>query len=106
MLVQIFPVSKSGIDAMHGGLMVIRDVTDKRMSEQLKADFFANAGHELKTPLTAISGFAELLENGLVPKDKKDYYIGKILTEAKRMSTIISDILEISSLEIRPQPRK
>ena len=85
--------------AMHGGLMVIRDVTDKRMSEQLKADFFANAGHELKTPLTAISGFAELLENGLVPKDKKDYYIGKILTEAKRMSTIISDILEISSLE-------
>lgn len=99
LLVQIFPVSKSGIDAMHGGLMVIRDVTDKRMSEQLKADFFANAGHELKTPLTAISGFAELLENGLVPKDKKDYYIGKILTEAKRMSTIISDILEISSLE-------
>ena len=96
LLVQIFPVSKSGIDAMHGGLMVIRDVTDKRMSEQLKADFFANAGHELKTPLTAISGFAELLENGLVPKDKKDYYIGKILTEAKRMSTIISDILEIS----------
>lgn len=106
LLVQIFPVSKSGIDAMHGGLMVIRDVTDKRMSEQLKADFFANAGHELKTPLTAISGFAELLENGLVPKDKKDYYIGKILTEAKRMSTIISDILEISSLEIRQQPRK
>lgn len=99
LLVQVFPVSKSGIDAMHGGLMVIRDVTDKRMSEQLKADFFANAGHELKTPLTAISGFAELLENGLVPKDKKDYYIGKILTEAKRMSTIISDILEISSLE-------
>ena len=97
LLVQVFPVSKSGIDAMHGGLMVIRDVTDKRMSEQLKADFFANAGHELKTPLTAISGFAELLENGLVPKDKKDYYIGKILTEAKRMSTIISDILEIST---------
>lgn len=62
---QVFPVSKSGIDAMHGGLMVIRDVTDKRMSEQLKADFFANAGHELKTPLTAISGFAELLETDL-----------------------------------------
>lgn len=99
LMVQIFPVSKSGIDAMHGGLMVVRDITEKRMSEQLKADFFANAGHELKTPLTAISGFAELLENGLVPKDKKDYYIGKILTEAKRMSTIISDILEISSLE-------
>ena len=99
LMVQIFPVSKSGIDAMHGGLMVVRDITEKRMSEQLKADFFANAGHELKTPLTAISGFAELLENGLVPKDKKDYYIGKILTESKRMSTIISDILEISSLE-------
>ena len=99
LMVQIFPVSKSGIDAMHGGLMVVSDITEKRMSEQLKSDFFANAGHELKTPLTAISGFAELLENGLVPKDKKDYYIGKILTEAKRMSTIISDILEISSLE-------
>ena len=82
MLVQIFPVSKSGIDAMHGGLMVIRDVTDKRMSEQLKADFFANAGHELKTPLTAISGFAELLENGLVLRirrilHRKNSYRGK-----------------------------
>ncbi len=99
LLIQILPVSKSGIQEIHGALMVIRDVTEKRMSEQLKQDFFANAGHELKTPLTAISGFAELLENGLVQKDKRDYYISRILSEAQRMSTIISDILEISSLE-------
>ncbi len=97
--VQVFPVSGSGTEAIHGGLMVIRDITEKRMADQLRQDFFANAGHELKTPLTAITGFAELLENGLVPQDKKDYYIGKILAEAKRMSTIISDILEISALE-------
>ena len=89
-----------------GGLMVIRDITEKRMSEQLRQDFFANAGHELKTPLTAISGFAELLENGLIPQDKKDYYIGRILTEANRMSTIISDILEISALESKNLPEE
>lgn len=99
LMIQIFPVGDAGGFQQNSGLMVVRDITEKRMSEQLKQDFFANAGHELKTPLTAITGFAELLENGLVPKDKKDYYIGKILAEAKRMSTIISDILEISALE-------
>lgn len=98
LIVQMFPVLKSD-DRDKCALMVIRDITEKRMSEQLRQDFFANAGHELKTPLTAITGFAELLANGLVPKDKKDYYISKILTEANRMSTIISDILEISALE-------
>lgn len=82
-----------------GGLMVLIDVTDKRQAEKMRQDFFANAGHELKTPLTAIIGFAELFENGLVAPDKRDDYMSKIVYEARRMSAIISDILEISSLE-------
>jgi len=100
LLVQVFPVSKSGIDAMHGGLMVIRDVTDKRMSEQLKADFFANAGHELKTPLTAISGFAttEILSPPLITKSPLGMNISsplstvQILTLPLRLSTLLKAV--------------
>ena len=99
LLVQVFPVSKSGIDAMHGGLMVIRDVTDKRMSEQLKADFFANAGHELKTPLTSISGFAELMKEGLVPPEKIPEFSGDIYKESLRLIGLVNDIIQLSRLD-------
>lgn len=89
----------NNIKDIQGGLMVLFDVTEKRMAEKMRQEFFSNAGHELKTPLTAVIGFAELFENGLVPDDKKDEYMSKIIYESKRMSAIITDILEISQLE-------
>jgi two-component system phosphate regulon sensor histidine kinase PhoR len=86
--------------------MVLIDVTEKRQAEKMRQDFFANAGHELKTPLTAIIGFAELFENGLVAPDKRDDFMSKIVYEAKRMSAIINDILEISKLESSQLPEE
>lgn len=107
--VRIKPVSlkaQSDKTISNGGLMVLIDVTEKRQAEKMRQDFFANAGHELKTPLTAIIGFAELFENGLVAPDKREDFMSKIVYEARRMSAIISDILEISSLESSQLPEE
>jgi len=107
--VRIKPVSlktQSNKSISNGGLMVLIDVTEKRQAEKMRQEFFANAGHELKTPLTAIIGFAELFENGLVAPDKRDDFMSKIVYEAKRMSAIINDILEISKLESSQLPEE
>ena len=103
LLVQVFPVSKSGIDAMHGGLMVIRDVTDKRMSEQLKADFFANAGHELKTPLTSVIGYADTLRSRTLPSEMQFEAANAIYTEGKRLERMSFALLDLFALE-RSEP--
>lgn len=91
--------SLSNSSELHGGLLVLTDVTEARSAEITRQEFFSNAGHELKTPLTAIIGFAELMENNLIDENKKEYCISKILSEARRMSNLINDILQISQLE-------
>ncbi len=90
---------KSGSELTRGGLVVLTNVTAEKNAEKMRQDFFSNAGHELKTPLTSIMGFAELIESGIATPESRDEYIGKILGEARRMSALINDILEISRLE-------
>ena len=62
------PVLESGQVA--GAVVLTMDVTEREQREQLRREFSANVSHELKTPLTSISGFAELMSQGLVPEDK------------------------------------
>ena len=65
-----------------------------------KKEFFANASHELKTPITSIRGFAELISSGLIDdKDKIIEYSTTIKREAIRMDTLVEEILKLSSLE-------
>ncbi|MDD6033417.1 MAG: ATP-binding protein [Oscillospiraceae bacterium] len=80
--------------------LTLTDVTAERSALKQRQDFFSNASHELKTPITSIQGFAELLESGIVtdPERVKDS-IKVIRREATRMNRIISDLLMISSLE-------
>ncbi len=68
--------------------------------KQIRQEFFSNASHELKTPITSIQGYAELLESGMIEDEamKKDF-AGRIRKEAVNMSGLISDILMISQLE-------
>lgn len=79
-------------------ILVITDVTSGRHTERVKREFFENASHELKTPLTAIKGFAELIvasgEDG-----KTVTYAEKIRSDADRMLALINDMLYLSSLE-------
>ncbi len=68
----------------------------------IRQEFFSNASHELKTPITSIKGYTELLESGLVTKpDVQKDFLGRIETEADRMTNLINDILMISKLETK-----
>ncbi|MNV93276.1 Alkaline phosphatase synthesis sensor protein PhoR [compost metagenome] len=66
--------------------------------EIMQQDFFANASHELKTPLSIIKGFAEGLEDG-VSAGKQDHYIKVIIEEADKMEFLVKNMLDLARLE-------
>ena len=79
-------------------MVILSDITDSRESAKRREEFFANASHELKTPLTAIKGFNELAE--INNKDERiNKYIGSITRETDRMLALIGDMLKLSELE-------
>lgn len=92
------PVVKEG--AVSGTIILILDITAELTAQQVKEEFSANVSHELKTPLTSISGFAEMLAGGMVEnqKDVKNFS-SMIFDEAQRLLKLIDDILRLSSLE-------
>lgn len=67
--------------------------------DKMRRDFTANVSHELKTPLTSISGFAELMRDGLVRQEDVPRFSGKIYDEAHRLITLVGDIIRLSQLE-------
>ena len=67
--------------------------------ERLRREFTANVSHELKTPLTSISGFAELMAQGVVPPDKVREFSGDIYKESQRMIALVDDIMKLSKLD-------
>ncbi|MCC6641164.1 MAG: PAS domain-containing protein [Deltaproteobacteria bacterium] len=88
----------------HGTVAVFHDVTELRRLEGLRRDFVANVSHELKTPLTAVRGFAETLLGGDVPNEEVPKYLGIIVKHAERLATLIDDLLELSRIESRRVP--
>ena len=93
-------VRSEGYRRKGGVMIVLFDVTSERNALKQRQDFFSNASHELRTPITSIMGFSEMLEGGLItdPEQAKDS-IRIIHREATRMSRIINDLLFISKLE-------
>ena len=69
--------------------------------DRLRREFTANVSHELKTPLTSINGFAELIRDGLVRPEDVQRFAGKICDEARRLMDLVGDILRLSRLEER-----
>jgi len=67
--------------------------------EGLRREFSANVSHELKTPLTSISGFAELMARGTVPPEKVKEFSGDIYRESQRMILLVDDIMRLSRLD-------
>lgn len=97
---QIF--SNPVLDENHqiiGAMCFILDVTENIRNEKLRRDFTANVSHELKTPLTAISGYAELIEQGMVPQDEIGDFATKIHKSANRLLGLINDIIKLSQLD-------
>ncbi len=72
---------------------------EKAEIENMRREFSANVSHELKTPLTSISGYAELMQNGLVPPQHVERFSGKIYSEANRLIVLVEDIIKISKLD-------
>lgn len=91
------PVRADGI--VSGVVLLLLDMTEKQKSEALRREFTANVSHELKTPLHAISGYAELMKSGLVPPSDQAHFSEKIYGEAQRMIRLVEDILRLSRLD-------
>ncbi|MDO4542227.1 MAG: ATP-binding protein [Bacillota bacterium] len=96
-LIQANPVYQDG--EIKGAIILVLDITQRHKAEEMRREFSANVSHELKTPLTAISGYAELLENGMVEdKDIKEFS-RRIHLEALHLLELIDDIMKISRLD-------
>ncbi len=86
-------------EAVTGVIIVIMDVTEKEQRNSLRREFTANVSHELKTPLTSISGTAEIMKNGLIRLEDIPRFSDIIYKEAQRMINLVGDILKLSKLE-------
>ncbi|MFR1259251.1 MAG: ATP-binding protein [Oscillospiraceae bacterium] len=82
-----------------GAVVLFMDVTEREQRERLRREFSANVSHELKTPLTSISGFAELMKEGLVPPEKIPEFSGDIYKESLRLIGLVNDIIQLSRLD-------
>lgn len=86
-------------EAVLGAVIVILDITESEKRDTLRREFTANVSHELKTPLTSISGFAELMKAGNVAKEDTIDFSKSIYDEAQRLITLVNDIIKLSELD-------
>lgn len=93
------PVRSPGSRMISGVLLMVMDVTEQVAAERSRQDFTANVSHELKTPLTSISGYAELIETGMARSEDVAEFAGKIHSEASRLLQLINDIIRLSQLD-------
>ena len=82
-----------------GHVISINDITLIKQLEKLRQDFVSNVSHELKTPITSIIGFMDILNDGEVSKVKEKEFIIKVLNQSNRMNNIIDDLLKLSKIE-------
>ena len=85
--------------AGHAAVLFIVDITEREQAEQQRQEFTANVSHELKTPLTSIMGYAEIIESGIAKPADIAPFAGKIRTEAQRLLSLIEDIIRLSQLD-------
>lgn len=91
------PVKENNIQ--FATMCLIIDITEKYRMEQMRQEFTANVSHELKTPLTSISGYAEIIESGIAKEEDIHKFVGKIHLESDRMLNLVKDIIRLSELD-------
>ncbi len=100
MEVKIFFVNAQGFNHTEATVLALfKDVSQERAIEQMKRDFFSHASHELKSPLTAIRGYAELIEHGLVKPEEVKESSHQIVKQTETMAALVEDMLMLSRLE-------
>ena len=99
---KVYSLSAAPATGKRGGtaaVLFIADVTEAELSRKMRREFSANVSHELKTPLTSILGYAEIIGNGLVKPEDIPKFAGRIRKEASRLLTLIEDIIKLSRLD-------
>ena len=91
------PVLRDGETA--GAVLVLLDVTEREQAEQMRREFTANVSHELKTPLTSISGMAEIMKDGFVKPQDIQGFAADIYKESQRLIRLVEDIIHLSRLD-------
>ena len=84
---------------IEGAVLVIIDVTEREEREALRREFTSNVSHELKTPLTSISGFAEIIRTGMAEGDEARHFADNIHKESSRLISLVGDIIKLSRLD-------
>lgn len=98
--VHVSAINKGVIDDKGGVILLLVDVTNERESYEMRQNFFSNASHELKTPITSIKGYSELLSSPVEYSDEqKREFIERIQKESDNLTSLINDILTISRIE-------
>jgi two-component system sensor histidine kinase SenX3 len=92
-------VTVTETDPSGSALLVARDVTQARRTEQLRRNFVANASHELKTPVSSIMALASALDRAISDAGATRRFVGMLEREAERLSALVSDLLDLSRLE-------
>ncbi len=88
-------------DSVSGTVITLHDITRLKLLEEMRKDFVANVSHEIKTPITAIRGFAEtLLDGALDDKDNAARFLGMIKNHSERLNSLVDDLLTLSRIEL------
>ncbi len=98
-IIRCYVSSVTDRGVLNGVLLFLLDETAQYRAEQIRSEFSANVSHELKTPLTSISGFAELLKNGMAGEAEVPAFARTIYDEAQRLLALIGDIMRLSRIE-------
>ena len=95
----MFVPFKDDFKKPEGVIAVIQDITEQVNLDNMRKDFVANVSHELKTPITSIIGYAETLQGMGDSEEEKNKFLNVIISEANRMSVLVSDLLTLSKYE-------
>ncbi len=97
---------RSPAGATAAWVLVFHDITQLKSYETVRADFIANLTHELRTPLSAICGYAETLVAGVEDRDAQRRFLGIIQRQSQRLARLLDDLISLSSLERGLMPLK
>lgn len=96
---QVYASPVMSNDNIRGAVLLLVDITERFTAEKSRKEFTANVSHELKTPLTSISGFAEIIRDGIAQPEDIPAFAGKICNESQRLVNLVNDILQLSKLD-------
>ena len=85
-------------------LLLIQDVTDLQKADAMRRDFVANVSHEMRTPITVLMGFLETMQSLDLDRDQQNQYFDMMMSQAKRMKSLVEDLLTLANLEANTLP--